>query len=124
MHLGDDLFSHLRRSLPMIYRPARWVDYEIGGYYLKPTNVMRVQESSQEECLKHADLTKVFNVLDVLGETGWAINRPILEVMEALWEEGGGRAELPKRQIASLGKIFDYQIRETNDIKQKRMFMK
>ena len=54
---GDDLFNHLRRSLPMIYKPARWVDFEIGGYYLKPTNIMRVQESAQEHVLRHADLT-------------------------------------------------------------------
>lgn len=39
---SDDLYSHLRKSLPMIYKPAKWIDYEIGGYYLKPTNIMRI----------------------------------------------------------------------------------
>lgn len=26
-------FMHLDRCLPMIYKPAPWQDYEIGGYY-------------------------------------------------------------------------------------------
>ncbi len=41
----DSLFMHLDRSLPMIYRPAKWQDYEMGGYYLRPTHLMRFEDS-------------------------------------------------------------------------------
>ena len=39
---------HLDKALPMIMKPAKWIDFEIGGYYLKPTNMVRI-ESSQEQ---------------------------------------------------------------------------
>lgn len=35
------MFLHLDRSLPMIYQPAPWEDPEVGGYYLRPTNLIR-----------------------------------------------------------------------------------
>ena len=38
----DSMFIQLERSLPMMYKPAPWIDYEVGGYYQKPTQVMRV----------------------------------------------------------------------------------
>jgi hypothetical protein len=42
----------------MIYPPAPWYDHEIGGYYQKPTNLMRIHESIlQEQCIKYADLS-------------------------------------------------------------------
>lgn len=64
----DSLFLHLDRSLPMIYRPADWYNYEIGGYYKRPTNLMRIHETkSQEQALKYADLTQVFRVLNAIS---------------------------------------------------------
>lgn len=38
---SDDLYNQLAKSLPMIFKPASFIDHEIGGYYLKPTNMMR-----------------------------------------------------------------------------------
>lgn len=32
--------------------------------------------------------------LNVLGETAWKINKAVLEVVEKLWEAGGGVADL------------------------------
>lgn len=32
--------------------------------------------------------------LDVLGETRWKINMRVMEVVEKLWESGGGIADL------------------------------
>lgn len=42
---ADSFFLHLDRCLPMVYKPAPWYDYEIGGYYKRPTNLMRIHES-------------------------------------------------------------------------------
>lgn len=44
--------------------------------------------------------------------------------MEALWAEGGGHADLPLRALASTSKVFDYHLRETQDPKVKRAFIK
>ena len=56
---GDSSFLHLDRSLPMIYPPAPWEDPEVGGYYLRPTNLIRQTEvpSIASKC---ADLTKLY----------------------------------------------------------------
>jgi hypothetical protein len=32
-----DLNIHIERSLPMIYKPAPWKNYNFGAYYLKQT---------------------------------------------------------------------------------------
>ena len=45
----DSMFIHLDKCLPMIYTPAPWIDHEIGGYYQKPTNLMRIHESNLQE---------------------------------------------------------------------------
>ena len=92
---NNSLFVQLDRCLPMIYKPAPWQDYEIGGYYQKPTNLMRMQESMmQENSVKYSDLHRIFNVLDLLSETPWRINKKVLEIAEKIWEEGGGCGEI------------------------------
>ena len=37
-----DLNLQLDRSLPMIYKPAPWKNYNFGGYYLKQTKMAKV----------------------------------------------------------------------------------
>lgn len=51
----------------------------------------------QERALRYADLTRLSEVLDQISQTPWRINQKVLEVVEAVWEEGGGIAEIPKR---------------------------
>jgi DNA-directed RNA polymerase len=36
------------RSLPTIIEPAPWIDFEIGGYYLRPTTIMRYAYSPDQ----------------------------------------------------------------------------
>lgn len=111
---NNSLFVQLDRCLPMIYKPAPWQDYEIGGYYQKPTNLMRMQESIiQENSVKFSDLHKIFNVLDLISETPWRINKRILDVVEMMWEEGGGVGEIPKRFYNFDEFIYQYQIDES-----------
>lgn len=49
--------------------------------------------------------------LDVLGETRWKINRKVMEIVEKLWENGGGIADLVEStdvsiQFKKLGCLF------------------
>jgi DNA-directed RNA polymerase len=39
----------------------------------------------------------VYEVLEFLGKTGWKINKRVLRVVEAIWEEGGSIGNIPKR---------------------------
>ena len=62
----------------MIYPPAPWKDYEIGGYYQKPTNFMRIEKGGlQETAIKYADLEKMYGVLDIVGKVKWRINKNV-----------------------------------------------
>jgi DNA-directed RNA polymerase len=43
----------------------------------------------------------VYRALNVLGNLGWRINQPVLDVAEAAWARGGDYAGLPSRIVAS-----------------------
>lgn len=73
----------------MIFKPAKWRDSEIGGYYKRPTNLMRLPENRTQEnmqALKYTKLKKLYSILDIIGETPWRISKDILQLMEQLWE--------------------------------------
>ena len=121
----DSLFIQLDRCLPMIYKPAPWTDYEIGGYYQKPTNVMRVEGSAQQErAVKSADMSRVFNVLDTIAKLPWRINQKVLDVVEDIWSLGGGVGEMPSRYYDFKDYIYQYQVNECKDSVEKRRMVK
>ena len=43
--------------------------------------------------------SQVYRALNVLGNLGWCINNPVLEVAEAAWGRGGDFAGLPSRNV-------------------------
>lgn len=89
-------YLYLERTLPMIYPPARWVDWETGGYLQKGFAIMRLQGSRlQRTSLERADLSKICKVLDIMGDTSWRINSKVLDVVEELYNLGGGVGEIP-----------------------------
>lgn len=122
----DSIFVQLSRSLPMIYKPAPWVEFEVGGYYQKPTCVMRLQGSqTQERVVKFADMSKVYNVLDILGKTPWRINHNVLKVIEDIWDQGGGCGEVPHRYYNYQDYVYEYQVNEcTSPAERRKMLIK
>ena len=63
---------------------------------------MRLKESPEQLKLLRAAsrkgrLTGVLTALDVLGHTAWRVNDRVLDVATALWEAGGGVADIPAR---------------------------
>lgn len=44
--------------------------------------------------LTNSFLCVLSQALDALGETRWRLNMPVFDVIEQLWEEGGGVAHL------------------------------
>lgn len=60
LYKENDLYLQLDKALPTIYPPAKWKDYDLGGYYLKPSMVMRYTENEQLEILKKTNMKEVY----------------------------------------------------------------
>lgn len=71
-----DLNMQLQRSVPMIYRPAPWKNFNFGGYYLKQTKMAKVHPHFRMAAryLQRADLSTLCGVLDYLGSVQWRVN--------------------------------------------------
>ncbi|EAR93244.2 DNA-directed RNA polymerase (macronuclear) [Tetrahymena thermophila SB210] len=122
---SESPFMHLERCLPMIYKPAPWQDYEIGGYYQRPTNLMRIHESPiQEKVLSYSDLSKMYNILNTVSQTAWRINKKVFDVMEKIWEEGGGQGEIPRRFYDYKDYVYQYQLKECKNRDEQQRLMK
>jgi DNA-directed RNA polymerase len=94
----ENMFVHLDQAVPTIIHPNPWREYQIGGYYLNPTSVMRFTSCRvQERSIENSDLARVYTVLNFLGEIGWKINCRVLRVVEDIWDEGGQLGKIPKR---------------------------
>lgn len=86
----------LERTLPMIAKPSRWTDWETGGYLQRGYPIMRLQGSKvQKTALERADLSRICEVLNIMGDTPWRINSRVLDVVEKLYNIGGGVGEIP-----------------------------
>ncbi|KAG5437468.1 hypothetical protein PCANB_000896 [Pneumocystis canis] len=88
------------RLLPMLVEPKPWISWNSGGYYLSRSAVMRSRDSPEQiQYLKIAsernNLKSIFEGLDVLGSTAWAINKPIFNVVMEIWNSGLKFAEIP-----------------------------
>ncbi|KAG6658417.1 hypothetical protein CIPAW_04G159600 [Carya illinoinensis] len=75
--------------------------YYKGGHNLfLPSYIMRIRGSrKQQDAIKdvHAkQMQKVFEALDMLGNTKWRINRRVLSIVECIWDRGGNIAGLIK----------------------------
>ncbi|KAG4305617.1 hypothetical protein PORY_001173 [Pneumocystis oryctolagi] len=91
------------RLLPMLVEPKPWISWDSGGYYLSKSIVMRSRDSPEQiQYLKIAsernNLKSIFEGLDVLGSTAWAINKPVFDVIIEVWNSGLEFAEIPSAQ--------------------------
>ena len=53
-----------------------------------------------QEAIKYmtrADLSRICNVLNILSQVEWRVNKNILGVIEHIWATGGGKGEIPNR---------------------------
>ncbi|KAK8090828.1 DNA-directed RNA polymerase [Apiospora phragmitis] len=91
----------LARHLPMLVEPEPWTKFDKGGFINSHSTVIRVkhgevdQKIYAEAAIKRGDMEQVCKGLDVLGKTGWKVNRPIFDVMLQAWNSGEGIANIP-----------------------------
>jgi DNA-directed RNA polymerase len=83
----------------MIYKPMNWKSLKIGAYYLRhsPFTKLKPEFNEAAKLFDFNDTSRVMNVLDDLGRIGWRVNKRILDVMEYIWANGGGKGYIPKR---------------------------
>ncbi|TKY73147.1 DNA-directed RNA polymerase 3 [Spatholobus suberectus] len=84
--------------MPMLIPPKKWKGYDKGGHLFLPSYIMRTHGSrKQQDVMKNvngAQMQKVFEALDILGNTKWRVNRRVFGVVESIWAGGGNIAGL------------------------------
>ena len=91
----------IAKQLPMVCKPRSWTAFTEGGYLDSDQPVLRVKnaETLQKDyavaAAERGDLDQLFAGLDVLGGTGWKINRSVFNVMVEAWNTGEAIANLP-----------------------------
>jgi len=96
----------IAKQLPMVCKPAPWTGFRRGGYLNSQSEVLRIKyvDQAQKEYTKAAaergDLDELFEGLNVLGQTGWKINKDVFAVMLDAWNSGEAIANLPPLEKA------------------------
>lgn len=84
--------------MPMLVKPLPWKGFYEGGYLYLKSSIMRTQGAKEQRTAvidtPRKNIKFVVEALNVLGETPWKVNKPVLEVVEKLWAAGGGIADL------------------------------
>ncbi|RDW74493.1 DNA-directed RNA polymerase [Aspergillus mulundensis] len=90
----------LGRHLPMLCKPRQWIGYKDGAYYYHQNHIVRstpgesLQPAYVRAALEDDGMKKIREGLDILGGTGWAINRDVFNVMLEAWNTGEPIADL------------------------------
>nr|XP_048336731.1 DNA-directed RNA polymerase 3, chloroplastic isoform X1 [Ziziphus jujuba var. spinosa] len=92
--------------VPMLVPPRKWKGYDRGGHLFLPSYVMRTHGSRKQQNAIHTvpgkQMQKVYEALDMLGNTKWRVNRRVLNVVESIWARGGNIAGLVDREDVPL----------------------
>ncbi|EGV63947.1 DNA/RNA polymerase [Yamadazyma tenuis ATCC 10573] len=86
--------------LPMLTPPRKWSSYNEGGYLFSQNTLVRTRDSPEtlaylKAASQRGDLDKVYDGLNVLGNTPWTVNRKVLEVMTKFWNTGDEFLDIP-----------------------------
>jgi DNA-directed RNA polymerase len=87
--------------LPMVCPPKDWTGVLEGGYispYLKRNKLVKNNSKEYLKKLETASMPMVYEAINHLQATQWQVNKKVLDVVKALWEEGRAIAELPDRE--------------------------
>jgi DNA-directed RNA polymerase len=86
--------------MPMVIRPRRWRSPTYGGYLTpRPGNLLVKQRNpNYAQELRNVDMPRIYDAINHIQDTPWAINTGVLAVMDAIWSEGGSLGGLPSRE--------------------------
>lgn len=86
--------------LPTVIPPAPWIDLEGGGYFTENIHEIPLVKRcvpAHREALESASMGSVKAAVNIVQETPWAINKPVLEAMKVAWDSGRNFPGLPER---------------------------
>ncbi|KAL2843293.1 hypothetical protein BJY01DRAFT_215842 [Aspergillus pseudoustus] len=90
----------LGRRLPMVCKPRRWTALDEGGFLTHRDSLLRqtpgevLQPKYVKAAMERHGLEEIREGLDVLGTTGWHINRDVFNIMLEAWNTGDPVADL------------------------------
>jgi DNA-directed RNA polymerase len=87
-------------NVPMLCPPQRWSNPTTGGYLtprMKKDFVRGVSKATRDEVFS-VDMPEVYTAVNRVQATRWAINVPVLDVLEAAHSENGELAGLPQME--------------------------
>lgn len=115
---GTELLSNLREAIawgqpihrPMVVIPRRWEGLTTGCYYdekaTRNVRLVRTFNADHRRLINQAardgSLDHVLEAVNHIQETPWAINKPILDIIEHCWEKGIDIPGLPVSSLAPL----------------------
>jgi DNA-directed RNA polymerase len=78
---------------PLVVEPRDWTYDNLtnGVYYTRhnrPVKLIKSNNSSYFEDLKHADMDVVLYAVNAIQKTAWSVNKPILKLLTEMWEAG------------------------------------
>lgn len=94
-----DMQFVMPRYLPMLIPPKRWDNKKkkFGCYFRLKAKLMRSFSQGQHEALSRANMPKVLESLNFLGEIPWRVNGAVLNVAKEAWARGIMVGELPSQ---------------------------
>ncbi len=91
--------------MPMLVPPRPWTTPKDGGYLTdiggRP-DLVRTRNRAYKQELALVEMPHVYAALNAIQATAWKINKPVLEVMELAWSNGGKLGGLPDRDLVQL----------------------
>ncbi|CCH44839.1 DNA-directed RNA polymerase, mitochondrial [Wickerhamomyces ciferrii] len=87
------------QSLPMLIQPRPWTSWNNGAYYYSQNQIIRLRDSPEQLAYIKASsdkLDKVYDGLNVLGNTAWTVNERVFKVMSKIWNTGDEFLDIPK----------------------------
>lgn len=97
--------------LPTLIRPKPWTGVRSGGYwtpFVRTPWMIRFKSANETnkgraiDELDGREMPSVYKALNMIQDTAWKINKPILDVVKHFWEADTGIAGLPKREAKKL----------------------
>ncbi|MBN9564888.1 MAG: hypothetical protein J0G29_02150 [Alphaproteobacteria bacterium] len=93
--LYDQLSGRFPAFGPITERPKDWENFHVGGFHTLRQKFVRTFSKAHEQALKHHAMPKVYEAVNHLQETPYAINKQVLEVAQYIWERRQNFGELP-----------------------------
>lgn len=111
LRLTDQAFDWLEKQhsrcelldpipMPMVVPPQPWTTPFDGGYLAPPPGNAIVRHNTRVylEELEGILMPLVYQAINSIQATAWKINRPILQAMRQVWDDGGSLGALPSRE--------------------------